>query len=167
MIKMPEKRVLLEFIYFEDLAGLLLDNHPLLHNFLRTICLISNKVTNDPAEISLEDADIPDCTDYALLQGRKRVLKFKIRAIMNMFEMLEMVVDSFCSGEKVLMRKRHYSSLFAQLISNSNPESSMQSTDSSEEIRVKLRGILELLSIMFENNLIKSYLKASKHAAAR
>lgn len=85
---------------------------------------------------------------------------------MNMFEMLEMIVDSFCSGEKVLMRKRHYSSLFAQLISNNNSESK-QISDSSEEIRVKLREILELLSIMFENNLIKAYLKATKHAAAR
>lgn len=112
MIKMPEKLILLEFIYFEDLADLLKGNHPILMNFLRTICLISNKVTNDPQEINLEDTDIPDCTDCSLLQGKKRVLKCKIRALLNIFEMLGIVVDSFCNGEKVLMRKRHYPSLF-------------------------------------------------------
>lgn len=119
MIKMPEKLVLLELLYFEDLAESLKVDHPILMNFLRTICLISNKVTNDPQEMNLEDIDIPDCTDCSLLQGKKRVLKIKIRALLSIFEMLGVVVDSFCSGEKILMRKRHYPSLFTQLISNS------------------------------------------------
>lgn len=61
----------------------------------------------------------------------------------------------------MIIRKRHYSTLYSQLIKNTFPKN-----PSSDEIRLKIREIIGLLSIMLENNLIKAYKKANKYQSA-
>lgn len=46
IIKMPERKILLEYLYF-DVLGIYLTDEPLLKKYLKQICMIANNVTND------------------------------------------------------------------------------------------------------------------------
>ncbi|EAR96720.2 hypothetical protein TTHERM_00758820 (macronuclear) [Tetrahymena thermophila SB210] len=157
IIKMPEKTILLEYLYFDALE-IYFKEEFLTKKFIKSLCLIFNKVTNDVYQKYLEDLNIPQCTDSSLIQAKKKVLKFKIKSLISLLDILDVFVDSFCNGEKVIIKKRHYTTLYQQLVKNP-----LTKNPSSDEIRQKIREITELLSIMLENNLIKAYKKATKY----
>ncbi|KAL4432983.1 hypothetical protein ABPG74_005356 [Tetrahymena malaccensis] len=157
IIKMPEKTILLEYLYFDALE-IYFKEEFLTKKFIKSLCLIFNKVTNDVYQKYLEDLNIPQCTDSCLIQAKKKVLKFKIKSLISILDVLDVFVDSFCNGEKVIIKKRHYSNLYKQLVKNP-----LTKNPSSDEIRQKIRETTELLSVMLENNLIKAYKKATKY----
>lgn len=108
---------------------------------------------------ALEENQIPFCSDWLFVSGRKKVLKLKTSSLLNIFDICNASVDKFCEGEKVLLKKRYYSSLYSDIV-----KGSLSTGTTLEEVKQRLLAIHQFLIIVFENNLIKSYKKYQRNS---
>lgn len=73
------------------------------------------------------------------------------------FKLLEEFTDNFCEGNKIFLINEHYKNFIKLFITHTK----VLIDEYQDNIKIKLNNLLQLICLLFENNILRTSYKSS------